>query len=143
MIQLTREPIDTAPLLASAQSPKAGAVLLFLGVTRQHTEGRETTELHYDAYEDMANKELTALETESRERWHLAECLIVHRLGLVPLGEASVAIVTASAHRKAAFEAGEWLIDTLKKRVPIWKQEHWADGSTDWVHPVEEAAKQQ
>jgi len=137
MIELTREPLDTAPLLALAQSPRAGAVLLFLGVTRQHTNGRETAELHYDAYEAMATQELAALEVEARQRWELVECLIVHRLGCVPLGEASVAIVTASPHRRAAFAAGEWLIDTLKERVPIWKQEHWADGTTDWVHTKE------
>ena len=137
MIELTRKPLETAPLLDRARSPAAGAVLLFLGVTRQHTDGRETAELHYDAYEAMALQELSALETEARQRWELVECLIVHRLGCVPLGEASVAIVTASAHRHAAFAAGQWLIDTLKQRVPIWKQEHWADGSMEWVHPTE------
>jgi molybdopterin synthase catalytic subunit len=135
MIQLTRKPIDSAKLVQRAQSPAAGAVLLFLGCTRQHTAGRETTELTYDAYAKMAEKELASLESESRERWGLTECMIVHRLGAVPLGEASVAIVVASAHRRAAFEAGQWLIDTLKLRVPIWKQEHWADGTTEWVHP--------
>lgn len=112
-------------------------MLLFLGVTRQHTDGRETAKLQYDAYEEMASKELGVLETQARERWNLVECLIVHRLGCVPLGEASVAIVTGSAHRKPAFEAGEWLIDSLKERVPIWKEEHWADGTTEWVHPVQ------
>jgi len=137
MIKLTREPLDTAPLLATAQSPQAGAVLLFLGVTRQHTEGRETSELHYDAYETMAVQELSTLEAEARQRWNLTECLIVHRLGCVPLGESSVAIVIASPHRRAAFAAGEWLIDTLKERVPIWKQEYWADGTNAWVHPTE------
>ena len=137
MIELTREPLETAPLLARAQSPQAGAVLLFLGVTRQHTHGRETTELYYDAYEAMAINELSALEAEASLRWQLVDCLIVHRLGSVPLGEASVAIVTASPHRRAAFAAGEWLIDTLKQRVPIWKQEQWADGTTEWMHPTE------
>ena len=136
MIELTRKPLETTSLLDRARSPAAGAVLLFLGVTRQHTDGRETAELHYDAYEAMAVQELSALETEARQRWELVECLIVHRLGCVPLGEASVAIVTASAHRHAAFAAGQWLIDTLKQRVPIWKQEHWADGSMEWVHPT-------
>lgn len=141
MIELTQQPLDTALLLARAQSPQAGAVLLFLGVTRQHTDGRETTELHYDAYEEMAVKELASLEAEARQNWDLVDCLIVHRLGCVPLGEASVAIVTASAHRRAAFAAGEWLIDTLKERVPIWKQEHWADGTTEWVHPTGAVAR--
>ncbi|MEM8944214.1 MAG: molybdenum cofactor biosynthesis protein MoaE [Planctomycetota bacterium] len=141
MIKLTRESLDPTAPLQQAQSRQSGAVLLFLGVTRQHTRGRETNELHYDAYDDMARNELQRLETEARDRWDLNECILVHRLGLVPLGEASVLIITASAHRKAAFDAGEWLIDTLKQRVPIWKQEHWADGTTDWVHPIEQATK--
>jgi molybdopterin synthase catalytic subunit len=136
MIQLTHAPIDHATLVAQAQSPASGAVLLFLGCTRQHTRGRETTELRYDAYVKMAEQELAALEAEARERWGLTECMIVHRLGQVCLGEASVAIVVASPHRREAFDAGEWLIDTLKERVPIWKQEHWADGTSEWVHPV-------
>jgi molybdopterin synthase catalytic subunit len=137
MIELTHDPLDPNRLVARATSPDVGAVLLFLGVTRQFTDDRETAQLRYDAYEEMAHQELVKLETEARSRWPIAECLIVHRLGLVPLGEASVAIVTASAHRTDAFVAGQWLIDTLKERVPIWKQEHWADGSTDWVHPME------
>lgn len=135
MIQLTHGPIDSDTLVRRAQSPSAGAVLLFVGCTRQHTAGRETKELTYDAYAEMAENELAILESQARKRWELTECLIVHRLGRVPLGEASVAIVVASAHRRATFAAGEWLIDTLKERVPIWKQEHWADGTTEWVHP--------
>jgi len=136
MIELTHEPLDTGALVDRATSPDIGAVLLFLGVTRQFDGDRETAELHYDAYEQMAVLELTRLETEARARWPIAECLIVHRLGSVPLGEASVAIVTASPHRRDAFAAGQWLIDTLKERVPIWKQEHWADGTKEWVHPM-------
>ena len=135
MIQLCRDAIDPAPLIKRAQSRRAGAVLLFLGVTRQMTEGRETSELRYEAYEAMAATELERLEREACERWALTECIVVHRLGVVPLGDASVAIVTASAHRRAAFEAGEWLIDTLKQAVPIWKQECWADGQKEWIHP--------
>jgi len=135
MIALTDQPIDSAKLVEQVQAPESGAVLLFLGVTRRLTQGRETIQLVYDAYREMAVKEMASLEQEARERWHLHECLMVHRLGLVPVGDASVAIVVASGHRKEAFEAGEWLIDSLKQRVPIWKQEHWADGCTEWVHP--------
>ncbi len=138
MLHLTNDPINTAPLLEQAQTPDAGAVVLFLGTTRRMTDGRETVRLHYQAYEAMAAKELARLEEEACQRWPLSACLIAHRLGTVPLGEASVAIVVASAHRREAFAAGEWLIDTLKKRVPIWKQEQWADGETEWVHPIEE-----
>ena len=135
MISLADRPIDTAELVEQVQSPESGAVLLFLGVTRQFTQGRESIELVYDAYREMAEKELASLEQEARKRWQLNDCLLVHRLGLVPLGEVSVAIVVASRHRREAFEAGEWLIDTLKQRVPIWKQEHFTNGGTEWVHP--------
>jgi molybdopterin synthase catalytic subunit len=83
----------------------------------------------------MAQKKLAELETEARRRWPLIECIIVHRLGRVPLTEASVAVVVSTAHRADAFAAGQWLIDTLKRDVPIWKQEHWADGTSEWVHP--------
>jgi molybdopterin synthase catalytic subunit len=135
MVQLVQEQIDVARLLNMAQQPEAGAVVLFLGTTRQYTAGRETRELHYDAYLEMAERELEKLEAEARRHWSLVECVIVHRLGLVPLAEASVAIVVSSQHRDAAFEAGRWLIDTLKDSVPIWKQERWADGMVEWVHP--------
>ena len=135
MILLTTEPIDSAKLIADVQQPEAGAALLFLGTTRQFTDGRETVELHYEAYREMAQRELSRLEAEARQRWSLVDCSIVHRLGRVPLGEASVAIAVSSSHREAAFAAGRWLIDTLKESVPIWKQEHWADGTVEWVHP--------
>jgi molybdopterin synthase catalytic subunit len=135
MITLTTHPIDAAALLTQAQSPEAGAVVLFLGITRQFTDGRETTELAYEAYRDMAERELAKLEAEARRRWPLVECSIVHRLGVVPLAEASVAIATSSPHRHAAFDAARWLIDTLTQSVPIWKQERYATGATEWVHP--------
>jgi len=136
MIQLTTEPIDSQRLLALVQKPEAGAVVLFLGTTRQFTANRETVELHYEAYREMAERELAKLEAEARSRWSLIECAIVHRLGIVPLAESSVAIAVSSAHRDAAFEAGRWLIDTLKDSAPIWKQERWADGEVEWVHPA-------
>jgi len=136
MITLTNEPIDPTDLLKQAQSPESGAVVLFLGTTRRLTDGRETACLQYEAYPAMATKELERLEGEARQRWALTACLVTHRLGSVPLGEASVAIVVSSAHRSEAFAAGEWLIDSIKERVPIWKQEQWADGETAWVHPM-------
>lgn len=135
MIQLTTNPIEAALLLEAAQQPEAGAVVLFLGITREFTNNRQTIELDYEAYERMAETELANLEATARERWPLIECSIVHRLGRVPLAEASVAIIASSPHRSDAFAAAEWLIDTLKERVPIWKRERWADGTTEWVHP--------
>jgi len=135
MIQLTRESINTAQLLDSVTSHDAGAIVLFVGVTRQFTQGRQTESLDYEAYPEMAEKELKNLETEARRRWPIVGCIIVHRLGHLELGEASVAIAVSAPHRRDAFEAGQWVIDTLKERVPIWKKENWSDGSTEWVHP--------
>ena len=135
MIKLTQDKIDVSTLLSEVSSTRAGAVLLFLGTTREFTDGKQTVTLDYEAYNDMAEKKLAELESAARERWELTECGIVHRLGNVPLGEASVAIAVSSAHRAVAFEAGRWLIDTLKLEVPIWKQEHWSDGTSEWVHP--------
>jgi molybdopterin synthase catalytic subunit len=136
MIKLTDDSIDVQKVLALVQKPEAGAVVLFLGTSRQFTRGRETAQLKYEAYRNMALRELERLEAEARSRWRLVECAIVHRLGLVPLAEASVAIAVSSPHRNDAFEAGRWLIDALKETAPIWKQEHWADGSAEWVHPM-------
>jgi molybdopterin synthase catalytic subunit len=135
MIQLTNQPIDVGALLTRASCPQAGAVVLFVGTTRELTNGRQTVSLEYEAYAEMAEKKLAQLEAEARRRWPLVECCMVHRLGRVPLAEASVAIVVSTPHRADAFAAGKWLIDTLKNDVPIWKCEHWADGTSEWVHP--------
>ncbi len=135
MIQLTDQPIDTAALLQQACDPRAGAVVLFLGTTRELTNGRQTVTLDYEAYGAMAEQKLAELESQARERWPIVECLIVHRVGRVPLAEASVAIVVSTPHRTDAFAAGQWLIDSLKRDVPIWKREHWTDGTSEWVHP--------
>jgi molybdopterin synthase catalytic subunit len=135
MIALTDKPIDTAALLAKVSSNAAGAVVLFLGTTREMTGQRRTESLDYECYPEMAEKKLAELETEARRRWPLTGCEIVHRLGHLELGEASIAIAVSSPHRQQAFEAGKWLIDTIKEVVPIWKQENWADGTSEWVHP--------
>jgi molybdopterin synthase catalytic subunit len=135
MVELTNEPIDSAAVLARVASNQAGAVVLFLGTTREMTGDRRTLSLDYECYPQMAEKKMAELEAEARERWSLVEIAIVHRLGHLELGEASVAIAVSSAHRQAAFEAGKWLIDTLKEVVPIWKKENWADGTCEWVHP--------
>jgi molybdopterin synthase catalytic subunit len=135
MIQLTNNPIDTAALLDRIRHPEAGAVVLFLGTTRELTAGRQTVALDYEAYDEMAEHQLQKLESEARRRWPVIECIIVHRLGRVPPAEASVAIAVSTPHRDDAFAAGKWLIDSLKRDVPIWKREQWADGTTEWVHP--------
>ncbi len=140
MIQLTSEPIDVTAVLDAARSPKAGAVVLFLGTVREFTahelpDERLTRSLDYDAYRPMAEKKLAALATEARQKWELITCVVVHRLGHLRIGEVSVAIAAASAHREAAFEAGKWLIDQIKLVVPIWKKETFDDGTDQWVHP--------
>jgi len=139
MVELTREPIDTARLLAHVTRPEAGAVVLFLGTVREMTKDRRTVALDYEAYPEMAERKLLELEAEARRRWPLVECALVHRLGHLELAEASVAVAVSTPHRGDAFEAGKWLIDTLKEVVPIWKQENWEDGTTAWVHPGTES----
>jgi molybdopterin synthase catalytic subunit len=135
VIQLTHAAIDPQSVLSSVASHDAGAVVLFLGTTREFTHGRRTLSLDYECYPAMAEKKLAELGAQARERWPLTGCTIVHRLGHLELGEASIAIAVSSPHRAIAFEAGEWLIDTIKQVVPIWKQENWADGTSEWVHP--------
>jgi molybdopterin synthase catalytic subunit len=142
MIKLVHEPIDSQAVLDFVASHDAGAVVLFLGTTRAVTYGRRTASLDYECYPEMAEKKLAELEAQARERWPLLGCAIIHRLGHLELGEASIAIAVSSPHRAVAFEAGQWLIDTIKEVVPIWKRENWADGTTEWVHPgLEERSK--
>lgn len=135
MIQLTDSPIDLPALLAAVQAPAAGAVVMFLGTVRERTDGRETHMLEYEAYAPMAQRLLEELEAEARRRWPLVRCAVVHRLGQLAVGQTSVAIAAAAAHREPAFEAARWLIDQIKQRVPIWKKEHRPDGTSQWVHP--------
>ena len=134
-VSLTEKAIDTDAILASVASPRAGAVLLFVGTTREVTEGRVTESLDYSGYREMALEEMQRLANRAAERWPLSRVTMEHRLGHVAIGEASVAIALSAPHRKEAFEAGEWLIDQLKESVPIWKRENWADGTCEWVHP--------
>jgi molybdopterin synthase catalytic subunit len=135
MIEIINTPIDTDAVLRRVASPEAGAVVLFLGTTRRVTDGRETESLDYECFPEMARRKLAELEHEARGRWPLIECTIVHRMGHLAAGEPSVAVAVSTPHRQAAFEAGQWLIDTLKQVVPIWKKENWADGTSQWVHP--------
>lgn len=141
MIQLTDDTIDVAAVIDGVRCPAAGAVVLFLGTVREATGQRRTSSLEYECYAEMAEKKLAELEAEARARWPLEECTIVHRLGHLPVGETSVAIAVSAAHRRPAFEAGQWLIDRIKEVVPIWKKENYVDGTSDWVHPAVDRAK--
>lgn len=133
MAELVRAPIALDRLLADSTRADCGAVVLFLGTTRDRHQGRDVTGLAYEAYEPMALAALAALERECVERFAAASCRIVHRLGEVPLAEASVAVVVAAAHRGPAFDGARWTMDELKRRVPIWKHERFADGGSEWV----------
>ena len=137
MVELTNAAIYSNDVLRRVASHQAGAVVLFLGTTREFTGERRTVALNYECYPEMATKKMAELEAEARQRWPIIECFVVHRLGHLELGEASIAIAVSSPHRQVAFEAAKWLIDTIKQVVPIWKQENWADGTSEWVHPGE------
>ena len=133
MASLVRQLIDVGALIQAASRPDCGALAIFLGTTRDHHQGRAVVRLAYEAYEPMALAALEALERETRSRFEVGACHIVHRLGEVPAQEASVAVVVAAAHRVPAFEACRWAMDELKRTVPIWKKERYADGGEDWV----------
>ncbi len=138
MALLTERAIDVVGLTAEGARDDCGAVVVFLGTTRDHHDGRPVVELAYEGYARMAEPALARLEREACRRFAIAACSVVHRLGVVPVREASVAVVVHSEHRRAAFEAAQWVMDELKRSVPIWKRERYADGSGEWVegHPL-------
>jgi molybdopterin synthase catalytic subunit len=126
---LTRSPIDAEKLIAAAKRGEDGAVVVFDGIVRNHTRGRQTLHLDYEAYEEMAAKQMRELAGEAQTRFGVRHVTMIHRLGRLEVGQTSVLIVVASAHRVQAFDACRWLIDTLKKTVPIWKKETFVDGA--------------
>ncbi len=132
---LTHEPIDPQAAIQRVRSSAAGAVVLFLGTARQSTEDRPTSSLDYEAHAEMAQAKLEELVAEAEHRWGLVGCTVVHRLGHLEIGQICVAVAVSSAHRRAAFQAGQWVMDRIKESVPIWKRENWADGTHEWVHP--------
>ena len=135
MIELTQQPIDFSTLTESVRSDQAGAVVLFLGTVREFTGVARTSWLEYEAFPEMATAAMQRLEAEVRQRFNVVEVAISHRYGRLELGDIAVAAAVSSPHRAQAFEAGRWLIDTLKERVPIWKKENFADGREEWQHP--------
>jgi molybdopterin synthase catalytic subunit len=128
-VALVRQAIDRDALVSSLQQPGDGAVVVFDGVVRDNTRGRKTLYLDYEAYEEMALARMRKLAEEAGERFTIDRVGMVHRLGRLEIGESSIVIVVTSAHRAAAFDACRWLIDTLKRTVPVWKKEHFADGA--------------
>ena len=128
-VQLVKEPIQTERIVSAVKSGGDGAVCVFDGIVRDNTRGRATLHLDYEAYEEMALKQMHTLREEAIARFGVREIAIVHRLGRLFVGETSVLIAVSSAHRGAAFDACRYVIDTLKKTVPIWKREQFADGA--------------
>ncbi len=130
--EITTEPLDVGAIARRIVPPTCGATVTLDGYVRQFTKGRETLYLEYEGYEPMALKEMEKLIKQAHEQFEVANVGIVHRLGKLEIGETSVVISVAAPHRRHAFEACEWLIKELKRVVPIWKKEIYADGET-WV----------
>jgi molybdopterin synthase catalytic subunit len=126
---IVRDKIDTSAVLERLKHGEDGAAVVFEGVVRNHTRGRRTLYLDYHAYEPMALKQMEGLAVKALADYQVRDVALMHRLGRLEIGETSVLIVVVSAHRAAAFEACRWLIDTLKRTVPIWKKEHFEDGA--------------
>jgi len=129
IVRIQRERIVPHDIVPKYERPEDGAIVIFDGIVRNHSRNRQTQYLEYEAYEKMALKQMEALATEARATFAIRNVALVHRLGRLEIGESSVLIAVYSAHRAAAFDACRWLIDTLKKTVPIWKKEFFIDGA--------------
>lgn len=131
--EITREPLDLAALLARVRSDSDGALILFAGVVRDHDAGRAVQGLRYEAYEEMARGKLETICREVLAEHEIGDVSVVHRTGDLSVGEASVAIAVAAPHRDAAYRASREIIERLKREVPIWKRERYADGEENWL----------
>lgn len=132
MIEIVSHSVDVAAVTAAVADAAAGATATFLGTTRDHNDGRQVTRLEYEAYPEMALAEMRKIRDTIYDRWPTRRVAMVHRIGIVPIGEASVMIAVSSAHRAAAFESCRYGIDRLKEVVPIWKKEHFLGGEV-WI----------
>lgn len=138
MTYLLHQPIDVAGLTASVAAANQGGVASFIGMVRNHHAGRAVVELEYSAYQPMADAAIREIVTETEGRWPVAVA-VRHRLGRLAIGDAAVAVVVAGSHRAEVFEACRFVIEEIKRRVPIWKRERYADGSEAWVDPTAES----
>ena len=132
MIRIVESKINREEIIQSVSTPESGAIATFDGTVRNYSREKPVTHLHYEAFPEMALKELEKIRAEAMQRWPLNGMAIVHRVGRMEIGESSVFIAVSSAHRKDAFEACRFAIDTLKTTVPIWKKEHYQDGEV-WI----------
>jgi len=133
MFSLSTQPIDADALKQMVNTPQAGAYVAFEGWVRDHNEGQRVSALEYEAYEELAVKEGNKILGEAK-RFDILKAYCVHRTGALEIGDMAVMVVVSSAHRKEAFRACEFIIDEIKKRVPIWKRETYADGTANWVN---------
>jgi molybdopterin synthase catalytic subunit len=138
-VAVVTSPIDIAALIARVQDDGVGAIATFIGTVREHNDGRVVTGIDYEAYEPMASRELERVAVEVADRWPGVRVAVEHRVGTLQVREASVAIACAHARRAPAMEAMRHCIEALKVRVPIWKREHYADGTREWVDPTRPA----
>jgi len=130
---ITREPIDPAVVLGLVGTGEDGAVLLFLGTVRETNDGRAVTGMRYDSYGAMAEKVLDRIAMEAATRLGTDRLAVVHRVGELAIGEVSVAIAVSSPHRAEVFDAGRYVIEEIKKRLPVWKKEHYLEGGSEWL----------
>ena len=130
---IVTDPIDPEAILRDLGTPRDGAHLLFLGVVRDHSQGRSVTRLDYEVYETMAERTLSLIASEASHRFGTDRITVLHRVGALEVGEVSTAIAVAAPHRAEAYEASRYIIEELKQRLPIWKREHFAEGDSEWV----------
>ena len=142
LIRVTPDELDPAEAVAAVGSPAGGAINVFLGVVRDTNLGRRVRYLEYDAYPSMAEKVMRELAGEAKERFGLVDCAVLHRTGRLEIGEASLMIAVSCGHRAESFEAGHWLVNEIKKKVPVWKKEVWEDGEA-WIEGPESLGMQQ
>lgn len=137
-IVITDKPLSADRMIQMVDNPHTGAVVVFAGTVREFTAGKQTLYLEYEAYEDMAHKEMENIAKEIAQRWPQTQTAMAHRVGRLAINEVAVIIAVAAPHREEAFAAGRYAIERLKQTVPIWKKEQWKDGSA-WVGTAEEA----
>jgi molybdopterin synthase catalytic subunit len=137
---LSEMPLDIAPLRARVLDPRAGGYASFEGWVRDHHAGRAVDGLDYEAYAALAEREGERIIVEAKARFDVIEACCAHRVGTLAIGDLAVWVGVSAAHREAAFDACRYIIDETKRRVPIWKREHYREGGADWLHPMAEDA---
>ena len=142
LIRVTADVLTAQDAIAAVETPAAGAINVFLGVVRDNNLGRNVGFLEYDAYPEMAERVMRQLAEEAKTKFRLEDCAVLHRTGRLEIGETSLVVAIASGHRAESFEAGHWLVNEIKKKVPVWKKEVWDDGEA-WIEGPESLGMQQ